>query len=53
MKGITLSSDVRLPIPAANYEPDGGGFNNALSRLRTLGLIEGRRELELAQDLRK
>jgi hypothetical protein len=26
----------------ANYAPDGGGFRNALSRLRTMGLLEGR-----------
>jgi hypothetical protein len=29
----------------AGYAADGGGFNNALGRLRTLGLIEGRAEL--------
>lgn len=34
----------------AGYEPNGGGFNNALSRLRTLELIE-RRELRASQDL--
>lgn len=27
------------------YEASGGGFNNALSRLRTLELIEGRGEI--------
>ena len=37
---------------AAGYEASGGGFNNALSRLRTLGLIEGRGELRLAEALR-
>jgi uncharacterized protein len=31
---------------AAGYEPTGGGFNNALGRLRTLELIEGRSELQ-------
>lgn len=36
---------------ATNYEPAGGGFNNALSRLRTLELIEGRGELRLAEEL--
>ena len=30
---------------AAGYAADGGGFNNALGRLRTLELIEGRGEL--------
>lgn len=37
---------------AAGYAPDGGGFNNALSRLRTLGLIVGRGEIGLHEDLR-
>jgi len=36
-----------------NYAPDSGGFKNALSRLRTLGLIEGRGEITLAAELRK
>jgi hypothetical protein len=36
----------------AGYAPDGGGFNNALSRLRTLGLITGRGTIELHEDLR-
>ena len=31
---------------------DGGGFNNALSSLRTLGLISGRGVIELHEDLR-
>jgi uncharacterized protein len=35
----------------AGYEPGGGGFNNALSRLRTLELIEGRGELRVSDDL--
>lgn len=30
----------------AGYEANGGGFNNALSRLRTLELIEGRGEIK-------
>lgn len=34
------------------YEPGGGGFNNALSRLRTLGIIEGKTEIELSEQLR-
>ena len=33
----------------AGYEPSGGGFNNALSRLRTLELIEGRGELRASE----
>lgn len=36
---------------AAGYAPDGGGFNNALSRLRTLGLVTGRGAIELHEDL--
>jgi uncharacterized protein len=34
------------------YEPTGGGFINALSRLRTLGVIEGKNEIELTEQLR-
>ena len=33
----------------AGYEPSGGGFNNALSKLRTLELIEGRGELRASE----
>jgi hypothetical protein len=36
---------------AAGYEPHGGGFNNALSHLRTIELIEGRGELRAAAAL--
>ena len=35
----------------AGYEAGGGGFNNALSRLRTLELISGRGELRASEDL--
>lgn len=35
----------------AGYEPNGGGFNNALSRLRTLELINGRGEMRASEDL--
>lgn len=35
----------------AGYEPNGGGFNNALSRLRTLELIRGSREIKASEDL--
>lgn len=35
----------------AGYEPTGGGFGNALSRLRTLGLISGSREIIAADEL--
>ena len=36
---------------AAGYEASGGGFNNALSRLRTLELISGRGDLRASDDL--
>lgn len=35
----------------AGYAAEGGGFNNALSRLRTLELIGGRGELKASDDL--
>jgi hypothetical protein len=35
----------------AGYEADGGGWNNALSRLRTLELISGRQELKANDNL--
>lgn len=35
----------------AGYEAGGGGFNNALSRLRTLELISGRGDLKASDDL--
>ena len=34
---------------ATGYEPSGGGFNNALSRLRTLELIEGRGAIKASE----
>jgi hypothetical protein len=36
---------------AAGYEANGGGFNNALSRLRTLELIAGKGELRASEEL--
>ena len=33
------------------YEANGGGFNNALGRLRTFELIEGRGELRISENL--
>ncbi len=45
----------RLDKPAlaerAGYEANGGGFNNAVSRLRTLELIHGRGELQASKNL--
>ena len=35
------------------YAPDGGGFNNALSRLRTLELIEGKAEMRASTDFQE
>jgi hypothetical protein len=35
----------------AGYEANGGGFNNALSRLRTLQLIDGRGEMRADETL--
>jgi hypothetical protein len=33
------------------YEATGGGFNNALGRLRTLELVQGRGELRASDNL--
>jgi uncharacterized protein len=35
----------------AGYEASGGGFNNALGRLRTLQLVRGRGELKASDNL--
>jgi hypothetical protein len=35
----------------AGYEANGGGFNNALGRLRTLELVEGRGEIRASNNL--
>ena len=35
----------------ASYEANGGGFNNALGRLRTLELVQGRGELRASDNL--
>jgi hypothetical protein len=36
---------------AAGYEASGRGFNNALGRLRTLELVQGRGELRASDNL--
>ena len=36
---------------AAGYEANGGAFNNALGRLRSLELIKGRGEIRASDDL--
>jgi hypothetical protein len=38
-----------LVADATGYEASGGGFNNALSRLRTLELIQGRGQLKASE----
>jgi len=50
--GLRLDKTKLAELCEPPYEPDGGGFNNAVSRLRTLGLIEGKHELHLAAPLR-
>jgi uncharacterized protein len=35
----------------AGYEANGGGFNNAMGRLRTLELVQGRGELRASDNL--
>lgn len=48
-KGI---SDPASVAEYGHYEPSGGGWRNALGRLRTLGLISARGAIELHEDLR-
>lgn len=43
--------DVSSLAERAGYTPGTGGFNNALSRLRTLELVEGRRECKASATL--
>jgi len=43
--------DVAEIADRAGYSADGGGFRNALSRLRTLGLVHGRGEVVLDENL--
>jgi hypothetical protein len=38
-------------VALAGYEANGGGFNNALGRLRTLELVEGRGEIKASDNL--
>jgi hypothetical protein len=47
----SLSKEQIAARTPSNYEPSGGGFSNAVSRLRTLELIEGRGDLRLAPEL--
>lgn len=43
--------DKQTVADRAGYEAAGGGFNGALSKLRTLELIEGSRELRISETL--
>lgn len=49
---VRQAGDLAQPITnvaaATGYEPNGGGFRNALSKLRTLELITGRNEVQAA-----
>lgn len=36
---------------SSKYQPDGGGFTNSISKLRTLELIKGKREMVLSEEL--
>lgn len=46
-----LSAEEVASLTEPPYEPNGGGFRGAVSKLRTLGLIEGRGELRASDDL--
>lgn len=46
-----LSKEEAARRTPSQYQPSGGGFNNALSRLRTLELIDGRGELRASEVL--
>lgn len=43
-------TDVAAATPS-QYQPNGGSFNNAIGKLRTLELIKGRREMVLSEEL--
>jgi hypothetical protein len=46
-----MSKEQVAAATPSRYAHDGGGFNNAISRLRTLELISGRGELKASGDL--
>lgn len=48
---MALPKDEAATRTASQYASTGGGFNNALSRLRTLGLVEGRGDLRATAEL--
>lgn len=43
-------TDIAVATPS-QYQPNGGSFNNAIGKLRTLELIKGRREMVLSEEL--
>jgi len=51
-KVAALKKAIKEEVAAkAGYQASGGGFNNALGRLRTLELVQGRGELRASRDL--
>lgn len=51
MTARALTREAIAVSTPSNYAAAGGGFLNAISRLRTLGLVEGRGELRAADAL--
>lgn len=53
--GVLISSRAAMTkeqiAQLAGYEAGGGGFNNAVSRLRTLELVSGTKELKASEEL--
>jgi hypothetical protein len=46
-----LTADQIASRTETQYEPNGGGFRNALGKLRTLELVTGRGELRASEEL--
>lgn len=46
-----LTADQVAARTESRYEPGGGGFRNALGKLRTLELVDGRANIRASQDL--
>ena len=51
-QGRSMTKDVIAEMCVPRYEPGGGSFNNAVSRLRVLGIVEGKNEIRLTEQLR-
>ena len=49
---LTREQIAETEYDGATYAPDGGGFRNALSKLRTLELIEGTSDIKCVDTLR-